>query len=169
MLRFSVRGRFISIDHLLGTGIAASFCLFNGDPEDRLLADVPLRCCVAAASHTAAEVFCSYSERFGYSERGGGERLSALCQVMTQRSAATYGPPVLSCCLDIIFKTRGSPGHLFRIGLLFMRRYLGERSRSCAVDQMDPLFSGSTLKAQPLFSLKSGAGIPEVKKGDRVI
>ena len=33
-----------------------SFCLFNRDPEDRLLADVPLRVCVAAAPHTATEV-----------------------------------------------------------------------------------------------------------------
>lgn len=78
-----------SIDHLLGTCIAARFCLFNRDPEDRLLADVPLRCYVSAASPAATEVFCSYSERFGYSETQ--QTNAAHCRVTRRKPLQAAG------------------------------------------------------------------------------
>lgn len=100
----------------LGNRYRCQFFVFNQDPEDRLLADVPLRCCVPAASHTGTQVFfffiffyCSYSQRFGQSESRGG-----ILRADTHRSplgddtahrAATIRPPGFPFSLDSIIQT----------------------------------------------------------------
>lgn len=100
----------------LGDRYRCQFFVFNQDPEDRLLADVPLRCCVPAASHTGTQGFFSSSFFFNaHIHRGldrarveGGycaQTLTALRSVTTEHRAATIRPPGFPFSLDSIIKT----------------------------------------------------------------
>lgn len=76
-----------------------------------LEADVPLRCCVSAASPADTEVFFSYSERFEL------RRQTALAVVWHAESSR--GPLVVRRRLDSIFKKPGQIWTPLRIDRLF--------------------------------------------------
>lgn len=114
----------------LGNRYRCQFFVFNQDPEDRLLADVPLRCCVPAACHTGTQVFFSSSFFFiAHIHRGldrarveGGycaQTLTALRSVTTQHTEQRpSGHRVFHLVSTASYK-RGRSGHLFGLVVHF--------------------------------------------------
>lgn len=103
---------------------------------------MPLRCCGAEASHTAAEVFAHIQRGLDTArEEGDTERRHILLSPPVDKTESA-GCSVLSG-IDNIFKKQGSPGHLLANRSMILRRYFGEKRRSCAVNlRRTATFSG---------------------------
>lgn len=133
---------------------ATTFCPFLRDPEERLLADVPLRCCGAEASHAATEVFFFFllifrgldtateegSETPLLSARGWDAEhrlfLSLPCRQHRYKSEARFE-------LLLVRRLR----IFFSCAVIFMG--LGGKAPELCGESRRTTFSGSTRRAQP--------------------
>lgn len=126
--------------------------LSEWDPEDRLLADVRLRCFVAAASlsHMASEVLLIFTEVWIHRE--GKEKLSAD----TRRSlpgdwtrSCDQTPPLVPFGLEGIFRNTQPLWTPLNICALFFAPLFLERDAEAAAYQLEAV---CRVEAQLLFS-----------------